>query len=67
MKSFGQAGAGVFIAPTAIVEEVAQQYGVQILGSTIKVKEQFYAISTERRISNPAVAAITETARAWLK
>lgn len=67
MKSFGQAGAGVFIAPTAIVEEVAQQYGVQVIGSTDKVKEQFYAISTERRISNPAVAAITATARAWLK
>lgn len=67
MKSFGQAGAGVFIAPTAIVDEVAQQYGVQVIGSTDKVKEQFYAISTERRISNPAVAAITATARAWLK
>jgi LysR family transcriptional activator of nhaA len=67
MKSFGQAGAGVFIAPTAIVDEVAQQYGVQVIGSTDTVKEQFYAISTERRISNPAVAAITATARAWLK
>lgn len=67
MKSFGQAGAGVFIAPTAIVNEVANQYGVDVVGSTTQVMEQFYAISTERRISNPAVAAITATARAWLK
>ena len=67
MKSFGQAGAGVFIAPTAIVDEVAQQYGVQVVGSTAQVLEQFFAISTERKISNPAVAAITETARAWLR
>lgn len=67
MKAFGQAGAGVFIAPTAIAAEVAKQYRATIIGSTDVVREQFYAISTERRISHPAVAAITETAREWLK
>jgi LysR family transcriptional activator of nhaA len=66
MKVFGQAGKGVFIAPTAIADEVASQFGVQIIGKTEEVREQFYAISVERRISHPAVAAITETARAWL-
>jgi LysR family transcriptional activator of nhaA len=67
MKVFGQAGAGVFMVPTAIASEVAKQYGVQIVGKTEDVREHFYAISVERRISHPAVAAITETARAWLK
>jgi len=67
MKAFGQAGAGVFIVPTAIADEVAKQFGVAIVGDTEIVREQFYAISVERRISHPAVAAITETARAWLK
>jgi LysR family transcriptional activator of nhaA len=67
MKAFGQAGAGVFIVPTAIAEEVAKQLGVAVVGDTEIVREQFYAISVERRISHPAVAAITETARAWLK
>ncbi|WP_455209582.1 transcriptional activator NhaR [Kaarinaea lacus] len=67
MKAFGQAGAGIFIAPSAIAEEVAKQYGVLIVGQTQEVREQFYAISVERRISHPAVAAITETARAWLE
>jgi LysR family transcriptional activator of nhaA len=66
MKAFGQAGQGVFIAPTAIAEEVAKQHRVSIIGNTDKVREQFYAISTERRISHPAVAAITTTAREWL-
>lgn len=66
MKAFGQAGAGVFIAPTAIAAEVARQYDVEILGNTEAVREQFFAISAERRISNPAVAAITATAREWL-
>jgi len=66
MKAFGQAGLGVFVVPTAIAEEVAKQYHVTCIGSTDKVREQFYAITTERRISHPAVAAITTTAREWL-
>ena len=66
MKVFGQAGAGIFIIPAPIATEVAKQYGVRIIGSTEEVREQFYAISVERRISHPAVSAITETAREWL-
>lgn len=67
MKAFGQAGTGVFAVPTAIAAEVARQYGVVMVGETNEVREQFYAISVERRISHPAVKAITETAREWLK
>jgi LysR family transcriptional activator of nhaA len=66
MKAFGQAGAGVFIAPSAIASEVEKQYGVVSIGQTDQVIEQFYAISVERKITHPAVAAITETARKWL-
>lgn len=66
MKAFGQAGAGIFIAPTPIASEVKKQYGVVVIGHTDEVREQFYAISVERKISHPAVAAITETAREWL-
>ena len=66
MKAFGQSGIGVFIAPTPIAEEVKKQYGVVIIGETDEVQEQFYAISVERKISHPSVAAITETAREWL-
>jgi len=66
MKAFGQAGTGVFIAPTPIAAEVEKQYGVVVIGTTEEVREQFYAISVERKITHPAVAAITETAREWL-
>jgi LysR family transcriptional activator of nhaA len=66
MKVFGQAGTGVFIVPSPIAGEVAKHYGVRILGSTEEVREQYYAISVERRISHPAVSAVTETAREWL-
>jgi LysR family transcriptional regulator, transcriptional activator of nhaA len=66
MKTFGQAGTGIFIAPTPIAAEVEKQYGVVVIGQTDEVREQFYAISVERKISHPAVAVITETARKWL-
>lgn len=66
MKVFGQAGTGIFIIPIPIAMEVAKQYGVRVIGSTEEVREQYYAISVERRISHPAVSAVTETAREWL-
>ena len=66
MKAFGQAGTGVFIASTPIASEVEKQYGVTVIGQTDEVREQFYAISVERKISHPAVVAITNTAREWL-
>lgn len=67
MKVFGQAGDGIFIAPTAIADEVESHYGVVQIGQTDAVREQFFAISVEKRISHPAVSTITEAAQQWLK
>ena len=60
-------GVGLFVAPTAIADEVSSHYGVEQVGETDAVREQFFAISVERRIKHPAVAAITESARRWLR
>lgn len=67
MKAFGQAGVGVFVVPTAIAEEVVSQYDVQILGQTDDIREQFFAITQERRLTHPALVAINDAARDWLK
>ena len=63
MKAFGQEGAGIFIAPAVIEAEVEWQYQVTAIGQTDEVKERFYAISVERRVTHPVVAAVMETAR----
>jgi LysR family transcriptional activator of nhaA len=42
------------------------KYNVEVVGRTDAVRERFYAISPERRIKHPAVAAITTAARADL-
>jgi LysR family transcriptional activator of nhaA len=64
LKTFGQAGLGVFPAPTAVEEEVCRQYEVRVVGRTDEVKEQFYAISVDRKLKHPAVVAISNAARA---
>lgn len=66
MKVFGQRGAGVFVGPTVIEDEIEAQYRVKALGRTNEVIEQFFALSVERRVKHPCVAAITEAARARL-
>lgn len=63
MKAFGEAGSGIFSSPTAVEEDVKAKYGVQVIARTDQLKERFYAISAERRIKHPAVAAITQAAR----
>jgi len=63
LKAFGRAGAGIFAAPSAIAEQVRRQYGVVAIGRTEAVTEAFYAISVERRLTHPAVVAITSAAR----
>lgn len=66
MKAFGREGRGVFMAPTVLEDETCAQYGVRVLGRTAELVEEFYAISVERRITHPCVAAITEAARGEL-
>jgi LysR family transcriptional activator of nhaA len=60
MKAFGQAGAGVFPAPSVVEREVKAQYGVRVLGRTDAIRERLYAVTTERRVRHPAVAKIVE-------
>ena len=62
-KDFGRQGMGVFAAPTVIEDEVVHDYGVKVVGRAPDVRQHFYAISVERKIRHPAVAAICEAAR----
>ncbi len=63
LKAFGEAGVGLFAAPTVIENEICRMYGTAVIGRTADITERFYAISPERRIKHPAVARITEVAR----
>jgi LysR family transcriptional regulator, transcriptional activator of nhaA len=66
VDAFGQAGLGLFTAPSAIESQVRQQYGVQIVGRIQGIRQHYYAISIQRRLKHPAVIALIETARRTL-
>jgi LysR family transcriptional regulator, transcriptional activator of nhaA len=66
MKAFGRDGHGVFMAASVLEDEIALQYGVKCIGRSDEMSEEFYAISVQRRITHPAVVAITDAARGAL-
>jgi len=66
MKAFGERGTGVFTSPQTMEKDVLKKYGVRVIGRTDEIEENFYLISPERHIKNPAVTAITEYARSKL-
>jgi LysR family transcriptional activator of nhaA len=63
MTAFGREGRGVFMAPAVLERETCSQHGVEVLGRSADLVEEFYAISVERRITHPCVEAITQAAR----
>ena len=63
LKAFGAKGEGLFVAPTIVEEDVRRMYHVSIVGRDEHVREQFFAISIEKRLAHPAVVAITRSAR----
>jgi LysR family transcriptional activator of nhaA len=63
MKVFGMDGVGMFPSPTVIEKEVCRQFSVRVAGHIDAVREQYYAISVERRLKHPAVLAICAAAR----
>lgn len=66
MTAFGREGRGVFMAPTVLEAETVAQFGVEVIGQTDELVEEFFAVSVERRITHPCVVAITNAARAKL-
>ena len=66
MQAFGREGRGIFMSASVLEAETTAQYGVEVVGRTDEMTENFFAVSVERRISHPCVAAITEAARGQL-
>ena len=66
LKAFGQTGEGLFPGAIVIQEEICRQHEVELIGEIDGVREQFFAISAERKIKHPAVLAIASTARSGI-
>ncbi len=66
LMTFGRAGLGLFPAPAVLSADIRTQFGAVRVGDLAGVREQYYAISAERRIRHPAVEAIQAGARGLL-
>lgn len=64
LMTFGRSGLGLFPAPALLADNLAEQFQVQPVGEMADVREQYFAISNERKISHPAVDAIRQGAAA---
>lgn len=58
LMTFGRGGLGLFPAPAILADDIAAEYGAEPVGSLTEVREQFYAITAERRIRHPAIEAL---------
>ncbi len=58
MMTFGRSGLGLFPAPTLLADALEEQFRARPVGGMEDVREQFYAISNERKIRHPEVEAI---------
>jgi LysR family transcriptional activator of nhaA len=58
LREFGTAGHGVFATPTMVERPLLRAHRLRTVGRTEAVRARVYGVSVERRIKNPAVAAI---------
>ncbi len=56
-------GAGMFAAPAIIGDDLRVRYAVEQVGRAQGIRQEFFAITVDRRLKHPLVAAITAAAR----
>ena len=56
------AGRGFTVVPTVVAREVLKHWGLRVIATVDECGTEFYAITAERRVKNPAAMAITEHA-----
>lgn len=63
---FAADGMGALFVPTVIATTVARRYDLVAIREVEELRERYYAISMERRITHPAVVEIRAAARSRL-
>ena len=66
LSVFGAHGLGVFPASSAVEADVRTQVRVEVVGRASEIRQSFYAVTVERRLTHPSVALMLATARSEL-
>ena len=62
---FAMHGLGFMCVPTIVAKEIFKRFNLQAIGHSDECRQEFYAITAERKLNHPAVVAITGNAFAW--
>ena len=63
MKVMAAQEQGVVPVPSVVVQEAIDRYGLREIGAAENCREEFYAITAERKITHPVVSILTGYAR----
>lgn len=63
LQTFGQGGTAIFPCLTLVERQLTQQLRARVIGRTQEVRERFFAISSGKRLTHPAVLAICKQPR----
>ncbi|MCG3146871.1 MAG: Transcriptional activator protein NhaR [Verrucomicrobiae bacterium] len=59
LKAVAADGNGFIVLPSLVLEEAVKHYRFRVIGQSGKCRVEFFAITADRRLSHPAVRAIT--------
>ncbi|MEY4654593.1 MAG: hypothetical protein RI884_3174 [Pseudomonadota bacterium] len=59
LKTFGASGMGVFPAATLVEDDLTERYGVERVGECDGVEEQFFVITSQKKVEHRLVRRIT--------
>jgi len=60
LKAFGSGGQGLFVAPSAVADDICRTYDVRVLTELPGLRERYYALAPHRDPEHPAVAAVID-------
>ena len=63
MKVMGAEGKGFIPVPTVVLHEALTRYRFKVIGASENCRDQFYAITAERRFTHPAVVLMTRSSQ----
>ncbi len=63
MKVMAAQEQGIVPVPSVVVQEAIDRYGLREIGAAENCREEFYAITAERKITHPVVSLLTGHAR----
>jgi LysR family transcriptional activator of nhaA len=63
LRAFAGGGFGFFAGASVVAEEIRRTVGVSVIGRTEEIQARFFAVTVERKLVHPGVAAIVAAAK----